>query len=394
MLERMWEDWREVCTRFGADEELLREYDVRPQAARICGGALHVRGVRKELYVKRPTCSSTRLQQVHQLIERVAQSGVRVARFIPTKYGDPFVARPDGLFYAMRAGVGGQPRLERITVFIAALELLARWHQNAITEPGELLAMERLDLPARLMQDMARLEACRQQALRTADAAEMDQLFLSVREGLSSTVQNVLLGLREADFSSLCRTAWSAGAVCHGSFVRQNLLSHDEVLSVLDHDHVYLGPQVLDLAAFLRRYVRLYDWSPDVLAQGIAQYERIRPLTEPEFAILPVLLSYPENVLRVLEWYYEGNSEAPEEEFLDAFEREWAWHEACQSTIEHLYGEQVAKLWGAKDGQGSDVARAEAVLSTDALSPEEAVQDDRVPGLTRFWRSWRRLHNP
>lgn len=387
MLTQSDEDWQALCERFGADEELLREYELRPEVVQATGGALYVRGRRRAVYVKRVVCSSTRLMRIYRLVERLSQSGVKVARFVCTKYGDPFVARPDGLFYATAALPGGQPRLERIEVLIQGVQLLASWHDSATTEPGELLAIERLDVPARLMQDLARLEACRERALHGSASGPVDEFFLSIREELCHMVQMVLVGLRACDFPSLCRTAWLTGAVCHGSFVKQNLLSHEGQLTALDHDHVYLGPQVLDVAAYLRRYARLYDWSPDILAHALASYERVRPLSTAEYGALPALLSYPESVLRILEWYYEGRYQAPEEEFLDALEREWVWQEACRTALDRLYG-------GVRDS-GSEpqpsMAAAQAILSPSALAPEEAVQEEQVPGLTRFWQSWRKL---
>lgn len=391
VLEPSWEDWQAVCERFGADEELLREYELYPDLARITGGALYVRGRQAALFVKRTASSCGRLAQIHQLVERVAKGGSRVSRFVMTKYGDAFVARRDGLFYATAALPGAAPRLERTQDYLAAVALLATWHRDALTDPGELVAMDRLDLPGRLMQDLARLEACREEALRRSEPSVVDQLFLSVRDDLVRAVQAVLVALREVDYPALCRIAWAAGTVCHGSFVRQNLLSHDSLLSVLDHDHVYLGPQVLDLAAFLRRYTRLYDWAPDTLVQGVALYERIRTLSAGEYAVLPALLMYPENVLRVLEWYYERRHDAPEEEFLDALEREWDWHEACRTTLIRLYGIQDVSQRQQEASPPHVTDAAQAVLSNAPLVPEEAEADEGIPGLTRFWRSWRRL---
>lgn len=379
MADSYREDWREVSAHSGIDEELLREYDLLPDSVTPVGLALSVQGPRKSLIVKRTSLSSSRLQRVYQVVERLAERGVAVARFVKTKYGDPFVVRTDGVYYATALAPGRPPRMENEVVLLAATELLARWHSGAQTEPGELLSIERYDLQARLLQDLARLETYREQALAHTDPGELDDLFLALREPLEQEIRHVLRHLSATYYQDLCRTSVSSGVLCHGSFVRQNLLWHEGRLLALDHDHLYAGPQVLDVAALLRRYIRTYDWDADLLSQALVRYERIRPLSAEEQALLPALLSIPDLVLQILRVYYEGASDASENDIVDALEREWKWYMARRQTITRLFGQSFYNEFAD-----------ETPLRIVSEPQSEEQEEELVPGLTRFWRTLRR----
>lgn len=375
-----------ALTEYGLDEDLLREYDLHEWRAQVVAGAVRVQGARQDLYVKRSALGCSALGRIDQVLMRLHQCGVPVARLARTKYGDAFVSRPDGVFYATRAVAGHPPRLERVEVLMAATSLLAKWHAAALAAPGELLSVHRLDIPGQLMNDLARLEVYRQIALTKPgpdpEPGSVDEVFLQIRVGLAEEIRGVLVHLRNQDYPGVCRAALQSGSLCHGSFVRQNMVYQDNRLVILDHDHVYAGPQVLDVAAFLRRYMRFQDWDGDVLEGALQAYQDIQTVNGAERQMLPALLAYPEAVMRVLRWHYERIVTAPEDEVADALLREWEWHQAARQTLLSRMG---------YCGQASQDGEARETMVDSGDSPFLGGEaEEEIPGLTRFWRSLRR----
>lgn len=372
--------------KYGLDEDLLREYDLHELQAHGVAGAMRVQGVRQDLYIKRSALGCGALGRIDQVLMRLHQCGIPVARLVRTKYGDAFVSRPDGVFYATRAVPGHPPRMERVEVLQAAARLLARWHAAALAAPGELLSVHRLDIPGQLMNDLARLEVYRQIVLAgpepDPEPGSVDEVFLQIRVALAEEIRGVLVHLRDQDYPGLCRTALQSGVLCHGSFVRQNMVWHEGRLVILDHDHVYAGPQVLDVAAFLRRYMRFQDWDGDVLAEVWQAYQDIQAVNATERPILPALLVYPEAVMRVLRWHYEKIVMAPEDEVAEALLREWEWHQAARQTLLTRTG------YCSPAAQAGDVQETTMASGESPFIGDEA--EEEVPGLTRFWRSLRR----
>ena len=391
MTVHVEEDMIDLCQYFGADSELLREYELRPQRVSLVGGALKVGTDRQTVFIKRPSCSAQRLGQIFAQVEQLAAGGLRVPRFMPTKYGDPFVVREEGNFYVLPKLVGGTPQLGRESVFMTAIDALARWHRLAKARPGELISLFRIDVARVFLHARTEIETFREQALLRTETTEFDGLFLEVREQLERQVMQAVAQLHWADYKRLCLQAYQTGELCHGRFVRSNLLYREQDMAILDHDHMHQGTQMLDLAAFLRRYAVRFSWDVRIVAKALAVYQEVRPLTALEVSVLYALLLFPEGVLRVLAWYYEERRGFPEDDFLDALEQELEWELARAGTLVELFGAPTTEAFGHSDFSlflnQPDQAEAEEPAPNASATKGDEGRSSHV--LARLWRKYR-----
>lgn len=117
-------------------------------------------------------------------------------------------------------------------------------------------------------------------------------------EALAATVRPDDLALLERTLAQLGLDACAhlpAGFV-HGDFHGRNLIfSQDDVAAVLDFDVVHRTARAVDVARSLLAFARPQRGSlharPGFAAAFLAEYQRHRPLTEPERAALPTLLA-------------------------------------------------------------------------------------------------------
>ncbi len=342
MKEYLEDEVKSVCEHYGIDVEVLREYEFYPLKATIVAGALRLVTDRQTVFIKRSTVANDQhLHAIFEAVEGLAARGARVMRFLHTKYRDPYVIHETGCYYALPQLSGRMPDLDSPQEFMAALATLAEWHVSAKVKHGILYQPRRVDLTYEWNAARAKLQIYREYALEREEPTELDTRYLAIREDLDRQVGISLAKLRQIPYEQIIQTAVQRGHLCHGSFVRQNLLVTKDGLYVLDHDHLYEGSQMIDLAHYLHRYGAQQSFDIELCQRGLATYESIRPIGQEEWRLLEILLRFPVSIMRVLEWYYEHRRDWEMEDFIDAFE------DACHADVarmafrRHLFGALV-----------------------------------------------------
>ncbi|KUO96724.1 phosphotransferase [Ferroacidibacillus organovorans] len=301
------------------DPHILREYGLTDARIEKRGGAFRVHAASGIYYVKGVPFSAQRLEQIGLLLDRVS-SGVQVARFVHNQYGDPFVIHESGNYYVTQNCDGKRASFESDELIMQGVETLARWHALAHAVPGNLWFAERSDVALRIREDLQTIDTLRTSVLaNTRLAHEFDEWFLSLREDLENNVREIGERLLEAKYEAVRSYAFATGEICHGSYVRKNLLeSENGVYTVIDHDHVYAGPQIAELATFLLHYLAPFFKRDDVLRRALLTYAAIRPINQAEWAVLRHLLRYPQGVMRCVEARL-NHGDANVDDLLDAW---------------------------------------------------------------------------
>lgn len=336
------DDVKSVCEKYGIDVEVLREYEFYPRKASIVGGALRIMTERQVVYMKRVVVPTPiHVQAIFEAVEGLAARGARVLRFLRTKYGDPYVIHETGYYYALSQVTGRIPDFESPEEFIEAFATLAEWHASAKVNHGILYQPRRIDVTYEWSVARAKLEIYREYALDREEPTELDERFLAIREDIDQQIGVSLAKLLLIPYEQITQEAVSSGTLCHGSFVRKNLVKSKDGLFVLDHDHLYEGSQMLDLAHFLQRYGAQQSFDIDLCQRALAKYEAIRPITQKEWSLLEVLLSFPSAIIQVLQWYYEQRRDWDIEDFIDVFEDACDMDVARLALRRHLFGSIV-----------------------------------------------------
>ncbi|MHB1627807.1 MAG: hypothetical protein ACYCVB_05435 [Bacilli bacterium] len=374
-------DWQELCRLLDMDPEVADEYGLNPQRMERRGNALRLTTDGATVYIKRMRSGQPDLDAVHQLTERLVRQGVRVPRMLQNKYGDPWVRGETGDFYVLPQ-IAGQPvRLDDESEFVEVARVLGAWHRHAAAEPGRFAQPLRADLKHWWGLARVKLDSYREYALDRPAATELDESFLAVREDIDRQLARALAYLQHAQYGALCERAQKRGELCHGNVVRQNLIRGRDGVYILDHSHVFEGPQILDLANYIQRYAARFDWDRRLCAEALDAYRRERPLSETEWLALAVLFAYPADVLRILEYYYEQRQDWDEEDFRAAFAQACEWDQARIQFHESAFADTLPPVdeSGESDEQRVPSPSWPLASSGSFSRPRDEGDDDDAP---------------
>lgn len=321
----------EVLLAYGADPQVLEEYDCVALKARVVNDVVKIRtqsGLRglKKVYVPVP-----RLDTVFHCTEYIAaKHGGRltyVPRFIRTQYGDPYVNHVSGLYYMTGWHTGREADLQKETEFMATAELLARWHQSTegCTHASALQPRTLIDR----LQDSLEEVQVRQAELRKSNASSpFERLFLSCADELQERTRMAMDELTRVGLVAVEMAARKRGLLCHGNLSRQSVVYDGSTYALLHYDSLFPGAPVNDLAMYIHRYLPAYEWDPDILARVIQSYRE--GWSDPDFdeGVLHAMLGAPLRSLQVVRWYFRKAKNWDEEDYMDYLETSLEFEEA------------------------------------------------------------------
>lgn len=260
------------------------------------------RGV-KEL--KKTFADDSRLAFDHAARERLYQAGFpQVLRYRPTIEGESSFRWNDTRYvledYIPVIEEGDSP------VFLReAASTLASMHTASagLFVPAEHTGLEKL--PVTFLKRQRELGRFRKWIKNQSEYSKVDLLVLQNFEIYKNRIAAALSLLEGADYGGLCRRAKEEGTFCHNAYKGDNLRrDQNGVLRVTGFEKAAYDLWVVDLADFLRRYLRRPGADPAFLPELLTAYQAVRPLSAGEREMLLALLTYPYRFLKLINGYY------------------------------------------------------------------------------------------
>jgi len=349
----------EVFAEYGADPEVLREWDLVVERARKVRGVLKIKTASGYRMLKRVRTNAARLRFIHETIEHLARSGFPdVPRFIRTKYGDPYVVLPDGLYYLTNWLPGKEADLKKTKNLFLAAETLARLHSAGADCEGAGFGQEtREDFSGLWGKYRAKLGSYDQHLEDTRESNGMDDLYREHRGDLLRMIDHASEQLSKSPYGQVLEWAREHKTICHGSFSRQNLIVDRERMAVIDFDHCHFGHPIHDLGALLARYMPRNEWDAEIGFSVIDVYRGVRELSEEEMTVLAAYLSFPQRTLEVVESYFERTRDWEVKRFANRFRKMLRLDNAREAFVQDLidrYGLAMAAPSFAPNIEGMD----------------------------------------
>lgn len=118
--------------------------------------------------------------------------------------------------------------------------------------------------------------------------------------------QNVLKRIEEFPLEELLKEAQENVTLVHGSYSYHNLLFTGRGIATLNFDKGGVGLQVMDLYYFMRKVMEKNEWKQSIGERLLREYNKQKTLTEMQWELLGILLSYPEKYWKILNHYYNN----------------------------------------------------------------------------------------
>ena len=390
----------EAFEAYGADPEVLAEWELGVQKAKAVRGVLKLRTSAGYRMLKKVNVSQARLRFIHEAIDHLANSGFKhVPRFIRTKYGDPYVVHPSGLYYLTDWFSGKEADLKKPKNLFLAAETLARFHNAGKGYEGGGFGQEtREDFSGAWGKYRVKLDSYSQHLSEKSERSAMDELFAEYRGELAKMIEHASEQLGEAPYGAVLEWARDHKSICHGSFSRQNLIVDKERMGVVDFDHCHFGHPIHDLGALLARYMPRNKWDAEIGFSILDVYRGVRELTSEEMTVLAAYLSFPQRTLQLVESYFENTRDWKPERFAERFKKSLALDRGREAFVQDLierYGLKMAAPSFAPELEGMDVyddieelesssveARDDGWPEDDAVAIEVEIAPEQAPGVT------------
>lgn len=95
--------------------------------------------------------------------------------------------------------------------------------------------------------------------------------------------------------------------LCHGSYNHHNICFVQETPLICNFEKMSYGNQILDLYCFMRKIMEKYGWDLRTGYGMIAEYDRVKTVTERDLNFLHALFSFPEKFWKIMNGYYNSN---------------------------------------------------------------------------------------
>mgnify|MGYP000901794505 CR=1 FL=1 len=228
-----------------------------------------------------------------------------ISRFYHTMDGHPCFLK-DGTVYVLEELLPAAALEEDGTeAFIKGAKTLGKMHSCAKGLESKYMQWDKDRLPAQFAKRRTELGKIKR---RIQKQGGYDAIDLLVLENYDTYMEHTLRAealLRQAEYSVLFEKARKEGAFCHHSFKGENI-------RVAEGGRLYVGGfegcssdiALLDLAAYLKRYMKKAEGDREGVLRMLEAYEESNPTDTRQRVLLRALVIYPEKFLRLINEYY------------------------------------------------------------------------------------------
>lgn len=246
------------------------------------------------------------IRYAHDVKECLYRNGFTViSRFYNTMDGQPCFAK-DGTLYVLEELLPSTPLDEGgKDSFVKGAETLGKMHHCAKGLESSFIQWDKERLPGQFSKRRVELAKIKRRIQRQGGYDAIDLLVMdNFNTYMEQTIQAEEF-LQKAQYKDLADRAEKEGAFCHHSYKGENLrMGEDGRLYVGGFEGCNSDIPLLDLAAYLKRYMKKTDGDKDGVIHMLEAYQKNSPLEEREKILLQALTVYPEKFLRLVNEYY------------------------------------------------------------------------------------------
>lgn len=319
------------------EDVILREYDLR-SVKRIRGGprAWKVTTDRGDRFLKLARCTREELDFVRQVLEHTVNHGYRrVARFLITKFGDPFIHDGPNFYYLTDWIEGKQCSLSKLPHLEEAVFTLAEFHQaaqdftyrkpNTDGQREKQVRQEWGTWQKAFEEKAGRIQiVARGFEQKNSVGNQLGQLISSRASNIYAWAIQALSILEQANFPKLVERDRKNRTICHRGYTGSNIILSKKGTGafVVDFEHCVHDILVHDLARLMGRALPKYQWDVTIAKQIVDWYNSVRSLDELELKAIVAYLAFPHRLYRFFELSSHRGSMEEEPKLIGKFQEE------------------------------------------------------------------------
>ena len=302
----------------GMDREIAANYGLDVRGIMPYKDTFMLNTDRGRKILKKLPFSPERIVFIHGAKEHLINNGfTNVDRYLTTLKGEPCFTFENSNYVVQDLIEGRESNFDNDEETKKAAAVLASLHAASKGYKPLKGAKVQDDLGKLPMYFNKRLEDIRKlRKFAKKGKSRFDHLFLEYVDYFIGIGENAVSELEKSNYEKLVTEARSEGVFCHHDYTHHNIISSDDRITVINFDYCCFELKVYDLANLIRRKMRKCNWDVDKVKLLISGYSSVEHLSSDDFAVMKLILQFPQKFWRVVNKYYNSRRSWSERSFV------------------------------------------------------------------------------
>ncbi len=292
----------------GIDREIAANYGLDVKGITPYKDAYMLNTDKGRKILKKLLFSPERIIFVHGAKEHLISRGfTNVDRYLETLKGEPCFLFENSSYVLFDLIEGRESNFDNDMEAQKAAATLAMLHSASRGYKPEKNAKIQDDLGKLPVYFSKRLDDIRKlRKFAKRGKSRFDHLFLEYVDYFVGLGENAVFELKNSNYAKLVNDAREQGIFCHHDYTHHNLIATEDRLTVINFDYCCFELKIYDLANLIRRKMRKCNWDIDKAKLLIDGYCAVENLSSDEFAVMKLILQFPQKFWRVVNRYYNS----------------------------------------------------------------------------------------
>ncbi len=257
------------------------------------------------LELKKARDTVPHIRFAHDVKEQLFENGFcNIARFRESLEGNPFFRWNETTYVledVLPTEVLGD---EELSGYVRGAKILGQMHKNAKGLESAYGLWNGAKLPMQFAKRQSEFAKIKRRIQKTGKLDPIDMLVTQTYTPYMERVEGAILYLAQGEYTAHMEQAQQRGTFCHKSFKGSNLRLKNGEIFVGGFEHAAADLGLLDLASYLKRYMKKMEGTQSGVLEILESYTSIMPMTDKEMLLLQAFIMYPEKFLRLLNEFY------------------------------------------------------------------------------------------
>lgn len=287
---------------------MQQQWRCQVKSARSRRKALFLETNKGPLFLKGYT-SKTRAEWVVSLSEQLLSKGFdQTLEYVYTREGRPFVFQNGKYYVAIKPIKGRDAQYNNMYDILQTVYCLGEFHRHAQgIKGGPVFETESAPIIDKWEDRLQRFSRIIDRMKRSRSLGGLEKKIVRFSPLILQEAHQSLDMAKRSPLIEEYNMALQNQCVAHRDLASHNFLIGSKTY-LIDYDTSMYDTPLVDLIQMINRALDEQDWSFDIFAKILEQYQLSSSLTESQSALTYLLLRYPDNFMREVIGLYEGRS--------------------------------------------------------------------------------------
>jgi CotS family spore coat protein len=296
--------------------EVLEKYPytvkgVRTESYKQKKGVWWVETAQGKKILKKHPNSESMLQFMLAAIDHLQKKGIHIPKVNTTVDGSPYVKIEDACFILIDAAEGVNPDYRKPKELEALVRELGRFHAASagfVPPEGSKIRRHLGNWRQDFVADIGRLKDFYNEEAKKTTHGDFGKIILEVFPSFLKRMEAAVAGLDRPEYTAWVKKTAVLGGLCHQDFAAGNVLVNPAgKMYILDTDSLTIDLPARDIRKLLNKVMKANGkWDLSLLHDILRAYQQANPLSEHEWAVVKLDLTFPHLFAGIMDKYYRG----------------------------------------------------------------------------------------